>query len=963
MTPLDEVRYIQAYARIIGVKEDAVIEYAQKKGMAALVDNASQLLATPTQKEKHQAFLDLYRMSSAITHESPILNSPEAVADFMRSVMDKIHDKEAFVVAFLNTKNRIIDYDEVSLGSISSAVVHPREVFRNAIVNKASSVVICHNHPSGDLTPSKDDMRSTERLKQAGELVGIPVIDHVIVNGLNRNEYYSFRTEGVLEEQAHYRVTPKMAEKKATYQTKKNDLKEITDRLEEGIRDLFESDKYKNYLRVMSRFHNYSFNNICLIAMQKPDASFVAGYYAWQRKFKRHVCKGEKGIRIIAPAPIKKEVEREKLDPKSKQPIIGADGKPLMETATVTVPQFKVVPVFDISQTEGKELPTLVEQLQGSVKDYDLIFKALKAVSPVPIAFETMDAAKDGYFHLRDKRIALREGMSEIQTVGAAIHEIAHAKLHDIDLDHPENTAPEARKDQRTREIEAESIAYTVCQHYGIETDANSFGYVAGWSSDKELKELKASLETIRITAGELINAIDAKVLELEQQQAALLPEITTRQMAAETLAVKLDSLLDDYDPYGRRDALEADSDPVAETCGFILAGDSKLRSWLEEVAQEGTDAQKESAVRYLQGFDKIQQQDAFYHLQNGEFLTLHSDDQETHFILYDAFLTRQDEGVVSEPQLMLDAAKDLTLSEQGRDQVHAREISAEDFRHIQTLGDEEPIVTFLWSEHEEIADGMKMPLSQANRLMEELDTRQRNDREQPDHEGLWYYKTSFRIDYVHNGEHFVYSGRQDIGDGDGSLVQHIQQHANHYLNDASWQRYLADKSEAEREKANQDLRSMRDEIVPYFNAHCTLSQLEQRTNGYISELEALPVTERTDRINGSLAYYADVQEYVRLSRQQMNLTNEPQMPEFPQMRHYVPEPFEHAKELDLDQDGVPSSIDIDDQDSRLQLAHHFDKRDGLDEKPSIRDRLRAPKGKNCTNRNERNQRMTLEID
>ena len=807
MTPLDEVRYIQAYARIMGVKEEVVVEYAQKKGMAALVDNATQLLVTPTQKEKHRAFLDLYRMSSAITHDNPILNSPEAVASFMRSVMDQIHDKEAFIVAFLNTRNRVIDYDEVALGSINGAVVHPREVFRKAIINKANAVVISHNHPTGDVTPSQQDHLATERLKQVGDIVGIPVMDHVIVNGLNSHDFFSFRANGVLEEQALYHVTSAIAEEKSVYQGKKNELKEITDKLEEGIRELFESGRYENYLKVMSRFHNYSSNNICLIAMQKPDASFLAGYHAWQKKFQRQVSKGEKGIRIIAPAPVKKKVEKEKLDPTTKKPILDKDGKPLLEEATVTIPQFKVVPVFDISQTEGKALPSLVEQLQGSVQDFGLIIEALKDVSPVPLAFEALEKSKDGYFHLKDKRIAIREGMSESQTVAAAIHEIAHAKLHGIDLAGPDKVTSEDRKDQRTREVEAESIAYTVCQYYGIETDANSFGYVAGWSSDKELKELKASLETIRKTAGELINDIDAKVLELKQQRGTLVPEMSTRQEAAEALAVKIDALAEDVDPYGRSDALEVGADPIAETKALILSGDEGIRTWLQEVVTEGTDEQKETAKSYLNALDKIHQQDGFFHLSNGEFLSLHSHEQETSFVFYDAFLTRQKEGLISQPGLMLDVAKDHSLREYGRDNVQAKEISTDDFKHIQALGDAEPTVTFLWSEHEDIKDGMKMPLSEANRLIEELDKKQQIDREKPEHEGLWYYKTGFQIDYVKNGEYATYTGRQDIGDGEGALIHHIQQHTNYYLTDASWQKYRAGEGDSELAEANQGLR------------------------------------------------------------------------------------------------------------------------------------------------------------
>ena len=271
-------------------------------------------------------------------------------------------------------------------------------------------------------------------------------------------------------------------------------LKEITDRLEQGIKELFESERYKEYLRVMSKFYNYSFNNTMLIAMQKPDASLVAGFTAWKNNFQRNVIKGEKGIRILAPAPFKVKREMEKLDPQTQQPIIGKDGKPVTEEQEVTIPAFKVVSVFDVSQTEGKELPNIgVDELTGDVEQYKDFFAALERTSPVPIGFEKIESGAHGYYHLEEKRIAIDEGMSELQTLKTAIHEVSHAKLHDIDLNTPKDEQ-QVRPDRRTREVEAESVAYTVCQHYGLDTSDYSFGYVAGWSSGKELTELKGSL-------------------------------------------------------------------------------------------------------------------------------------------------------------------------------------------------------------------------------------------------------------------------------------------------------------------------------------------------------------------------------------------------------------------------------------------------------------------------------------
>lgn len=308
-----------------------------------------------------------------------------------------------------------------------------------------------------------------------------------------------------------------MAENKNAQQ-----VREITDKLEQGIKELFESERFKEYLRTMSKFYNYSFNNTLLIAMQKPEATYVAGYTSWQRNFDRQVMKGEKGIKILAPAPYKAQEEREKIDPLTQKPVIGADGKAVTETVEVLRPAFKVVSVFDVSQTDGKELPDIVvDELKGTVENYEAFFDALRQESPVPISFEDIPGGAKGFFSPVESRIAIQEGMSEIQTVKTAIHEIAHAKLHAFKPD--EKAAPEDKKDRHTKEVEAESVAYTVCQRYCIETSDYSFGYIAGWSSGKETKELKSSLDTIRMTAAEMIEGIDAKlkVLLAEKAQTA----------------------------------------------------------------------------------------------------------------------------------------------------------------------------------------------------------------------------------------------------------------------------------------------------------------------------------------------------------------------------------------------------------------------------------------------------------
>lgn len=524
MTNTDEVRYIQAFARIIGVKEDDALEYAQRKGINALVENASQLLTTPAQREKHQAFLDLYRMSSTINIKNPVINSPDTAAAYFRSVMDQVHDKEAFVVAFLNTKNRVIDHEVVSLGTINSSIVHPREVFRNAIVNKANAVILCHNHPSGDLTPSSEDINTTKRLKETGNLLGIQVLDHLIINGINQHDVYSFQAHGVLEAPAAYGLRESGKEQSTPSKSTKDGLKEITDKLEQGIRDFFSGEKYQDYLRTMSRFHHYSLNNTILIAMQKPYATVVAGYNRWQDQFQRNVLKGEKGIRIIAPAPVKTKKEVEKLDPVTQRPMRDVTGKTMMEEVEIKIPRFRVVSVFDVSQTDGKPLPQLASSLTGDVKQYDIFMESLKRSSPVPITFEAMRDSTDGYFSQNKQMIAIREGMSEIQTVSAAIHEIAHAKLHNQVPEKLNENAGEAKiaekpKDRRTEEVEAESVSFAVCAYYGIATDENSFGYIAAWSKDKDLPELKASLETISKTSAGLIDDIDHHFSEIAKER------------------------------------------------------------------------------------------------------------------------------------------------------------------------------------------------------------------------------------------------------------------------------------------------------------------------------------------------------------------------------------------------------------------------------------------------------------
>ena len=305
-----------------------------------------------------------------------------------------------------------------------------------------------------------------------------------------------------------------MADKNTVYMSEKQKVKEITDKLEAGLKELFESEKYKSYLSTMSKFHNYSFNNTLLIAMQKPEATLVAGYQAWQKNFERHVNKGEKAIRILAPAPYKIKEERDKLDPVTGEMMFDENGMPQKEETEVTIPAFRAVSVFDVSQTDGKPIPELeVNELLSTVEGYEDFVQALMNISPVPIAFEDIPGDSKGYFSTAEKRIAVQENMSESQTLKTMVHEVAHSMLHDKEVNQSMDIPV---KDRNTKEVEAESVAFTVCQHFGIDTSDYSFGYIAGWSSGRNMKELKSSLDTIRKTASELITGIEGAMQELQ---------------------------------------------------------------------------------------------------------------------------------------------------------------------------------------------------------------------------------------------------------------------------------------------------------------------------------------------------------------------------------------------------------------------------------------------------------------
>ena len=383
-----------------------------------------------------------------------------------------------------------------------------------------------------------------------------------------------------------------MAEK----QTNKDRMREIVDSIENGIKELFESDKYRKYLATMSRFHRYSVNNTMLIYMQRPDATHVAGFNKWRDQFGRNVLKGEKGIRIIAPTPYKKKVEEIKTDPETNAPVLDADGKAIIEEKEIRIPMFKVVSVFDVSQTSGKPLPQLAADLSGNVQQYEVFMEALRRASPVPIEIKPVAHDTDGFFSIKAQSITIRAGMSEVQTVCAAVHEIAHAKLHDYEhmtelADDGETILVPGEKSRNTEEVEAESISYAVCQYYGIETGENSFGYIATWSKGKELKELRASLETINKTASELITDIDRHFAEIcrergisvEKSEQAESQLKENSNMSAADLAKSISELYLDANGLAFLSEFASQEDCLQHFYEDLLTGADEIKGFLSE--------------------------------------------------------------------------------------------------------------------------------------------------------------------------------------------------------------------------------------------------------------------------------------------------------------------------------------------------------------------------------------------
>ena len=580
------------------------------------------------------------------------MNNPDAAIRVMNEFLSQM-DRELFCIVNLQADLTPINMNIVSVGSLNEALINPREIFKSAILSNAHSMMLIHNHPSGNLTPSTSDIQTTARMQELGELMGISLVDHIIT-GRDGN-YYSFRDKGefpdsrirfstrvedidltkgmVTEATAPYEEVTDTKEKGdvrdiPTVQTatiplpvQGKDMDSIMQSLESGVEELFTSNRYQEFLKTMAKFHNYSFNNTMLIAMQRPDATLVTSYKNWQ-SMGRQVMKGEKGITIIAPAPYKKMKEKEVLD-ENQRPIMGTDGKPKTEQVEVTVPHFKAVTVFDIAQTSGEPIQTLApELLTAAVQDFDSFMQAIQKISPVPLRFDEIDGNANGYYHNADKEIVIKKGLSESQTLKTAIHETVHAKLHDKEI--MESLGVE--KDRLTKEVEAESVAYCVCSSFGLDTSDYSFPYIAGWSSSREMKEMKASMDVIRKTAGEMIDQLTEELeIILEEKQKTELHE-------------KYGILVDALEAAGYRyDYRESEPghivlapDGTHEIAGYLqFESWGDIKDWLEDTITEGTDI-SESVDRAMYPFkyDYTLEEEMFR--GNGDRYAIYHVDEDT---------------------------------------------------------------------------------------------------------------------------------------------------------------------------------------------------------------------------------------------------------------------------------------------------------------------------------------------
>ena len=580
------------------------------------------------------------------------MNNPDVAIRVMNEFLSQM-DRELFCIVNLQADLTPINMNIVSVGSLNEALINPREIFKSAILSNAHSMMLIHNHPSGNLTPSTSDIQTTARMQELGELMGISLVDHIIT-GRDGN-YYSFRDKGefpdsrirfstrvedidltkgmVTEAIAPYEEVTDTKEKDnvrdiPTVQTatiplpvQGKDMDSIMQSLESGVEELFTSNRYQEFLKTMAKFHNYSFNNTMLIAMQRPDATLVTSYKNWQ-SMGRQVMKGEKGITIIAPAPYKKMKEKEVLD-ENQRPIMGTDGKPKTEQVEVTVPHFKAVTVFDIAQTSGEPIQTLApELLTAAVQDFDSFMQAIQKISPVPIRFDEIDGNANGYYHNADKEIVIKKGLSESQTLKTAIHETVHAKLHDKEI--MESLGVE--KDRLTKEVEAESVAYCVCSSFGLDTSDYSFPYIAGWSSSREMKEMKASMDVIRKTAGEMIDQLTEELeIILEEKQKTELHE-------------KYGILVDAMEAAGYRyDYRESEPghivlapDGTHEIAGYLqFESWGDIQNWLEDTITEGTDiSERVDRAMYPFKYDYTLEEEMFR--GNGDRYAIYHVDEDT---------------------------------------------------------------------------------------------------------------------------------------------------------------------------------------------------------------------------------------------------------------------------------------------------------------------------------------------
>ena len=580
------------------------------------------------------------------------MNNPDVAIRVMNEFLSQM-DRELFCIVNLQADLTPINMNIVSVGSLNEALINPREIFKSAILSNAHSMMLIHNHPSGNLTPSTSDIQTTARMQELGELMGISLVDHIIT-GRNGN-YYSFRDKGefpdsrvrfstrvedidltkgmVTEATAPYEEVTDTKEKGdvrdiPTVQTatiplpvQGKDMDSIMQSLESGAEELFTSNRYQEFLKTMAKFHNYSFNNTMLIAMQRPDATLVTSYKNWQ-SMGRQVMKGEKGITIIAPAPYKKMKEKEVLD-ENQRPIMGTDGKPKTEQVEVTVPHFKAVTVFDIAQTSGKPIQTLApELLTAAVQDFDSFMQAIQKISPVPIRFDEIDGNANGYYHNADKEIVIKKGLSESQTLKTAIHETVHAKLHDKEI--MESLGVE--KDRLTKEVEAESVAYCVCSSFGLDTSDYSFPYIAGWSSSREMKEMKASMDVIRKTAGEMINQLteELEIILEEKQQTELHEKYGILVDALEAAGYRYD-----YQE-SKPGHIELAPDGTHEIAGYLqFESWGDIQNWLEDTITEGTDiSERVDRAMYPFKYDYTLEEEMFR--GNGDRYAIYHVDEDT---------------------------------------------------------------------------------------------------------------------------------------------------------------------------------------------------------------------------------------------------------------------------------------------------------------------------------------------